>query len=76
MPITSDCRRAPCGPDGSTRSWAAAVSSLHCSVRVRWGTVRLVGDLFELGDALMGCGELAFEADDTDRCRERHILVE
>jgi hypothetical protein len=38
--------------------------------------VRSVGGSFEVGDALVGCGELAFEVDDADGGGQRHVLVE
>jgi len=31
--------------------------------------------LFQRGDALVGRGELMFEADDADSCSERHVLI-
>jgi hypothetical protein len=36
----------------------------------------LVGGAFELGDALVGGGELVFEADDADGRGKGHVLVE
>jgi hypothetical protein len=36
----------------------------------------LVGGAFELGDALVGSGELVFEADDADGRGKGHVLVE
>ncbi len=46
---------------------------------VWWSVARcvgLVGGVFEVGDALVGCGELVFEADDADGRGEGHVLVE
>jgi hypothetical protein len=42
---------------------------------IRWGGGSVDG-LFEVGDALVGCGELVFEADDADGRGQRHVLVE
>ena len=42
---------------------------------VRW-VGGLVDGVFEVGDALVGCGELVFEADDAEGRGEGHVLIE
>lgn len=39
---------------------------------IRWGGGPVDG-LFEVGDALVGCGELVFEADDADGTAHSHV---
>ena len=53
---------------------AQAATRVLSDLTSRWGVVVLL--LFELGDAVLGCGELVFQADDADGRSERHVLVE